>query len=304
MSDAAGYESWFDPHVHILPPRRMRGLIRWVKTFGEPFVSEDLSAEEALQGLADAGVGTFCNLVFPLWEEETADLNLWNRDFCRKVPGAIPFGSVHIETPDKAGETERCIAEYGFAGMKLHPYAQRFKVFVPEMRGLYQVLDHYGKPLLVHTGYDVFYGQEQDRTAMLETFRAYPRMPVVLVHSLFPEFEMAGRWMGEFPQLYLDMTNVFSSLRVFKQGTFSDLLVAAEEYPADLQMIEDNYAAFLQLFRDFPDRIIYGSDYPAGMGRHEQLYEDMAFFQLPAETEHRLLFTNARRLLADTGYGI
>ncbi len=291
-----------DPHVHILPPRRMRGLIRWLKKFAPSFVEEDLTAEEALQGLADADIGTFFNLVFPLWEEETAELNLWNRDFCRGVPGAIPFGSVHIETPDKAAETERCIVQYGFAGMKLHPYAQRFDAFALEMRGLYEVLDHYGKPLLVHTGYDVFYGQEQDRSAMEETFRRYPRIPVVLVHSLFPEFELASRWLQEFPQLYLDMTNVFSSLRVFKQGAYSGVLVEAEEFPADLQMIEDNYPAFLRLFEEFPNRIIYGSDYPVGMGRHEQLYEDLTFFELPPETERRLLFTNARRLLAETGY--
>ncbi len=302
MSGAAGYESWIDPHVHILPPRRMRGLIRWVRTFGEPFVSEDLSAEEALQDLADAGIDTFFNLVFPLWEEETAELNRWNHDFCARVSGAIPFGSVHIETPDKAVETERCITEYGFAGMKLHPYAQRFEVFVPEMRGIYEVLDHYGKPLLVHTGYDVFYGQEQDRSAMLDTFRRYPRMPVVLVHSLFPEFEMVGEWMAQFPLLYLDMTNVFSSLRVFREGSFSGVLVAADDYPADLQMIDDNYPAFLRLFEQYPDRIFYGSDYPAGMGPHDRLYEDLAFFRFDPELERKMLFANVLRLLEETGY--
>ncbi len=291
-----------DPHVHILPPRRMRGLIRWLKKFAPSFVEEDLTEEEALQGLAEADIGDFFNLVFPLWEEETADLNLWNRDFCGRVPGAIPFGSVHIGTPDKAAETERCISEFGFAGMKLHPYAQRFDAFASEMRGLFEVLDHYAKPLLVHTGYDVFYGQEQDRSAMEETFRKYPRMPVVLVHSLFPEFKLAGRWMAEFSQLYLDMTNVFTSLRIFKQGAYSGVPVAADEFPADLQMIEDNYPAFLRLFEDYPDRIIYGSDYPVGMGRHAQLFEDMTFFQLPVDIERRLLFTNARRLLTETGY--
>ncbi len=303
MPEETGYGSCIDPHVHILPPRRMRGLIRWLKKFAPSFVEEDLTAEEALQGLADADIGTFFNLVFPLWEEETTDLNLWNRDFCGGVPGAIPFGSVHIETPDKAAETERCVAQYGFAGMKLHPYAQRFDAFAPEMRGLFEVLDHHGKPLLVHTGYDVFYGQEQDRSAMEDAFRRYPRMRVVLVHSLFPEFGLAARWLEEFPQLYLDMTNVFSSLRVFQQGAYAGVLVDAEEFPADLQMIEDNYPAFLRLFEDYPDRMIYGSDYPVGMGRHDQLYEDMAFFELPPETERALLFTNARRLLAETGYG-
>jgi len=25
--------AWVDPHIHIMPPRRMAGLVRWVKKF-------------------------------------------------------------------------------------------------------------------------------------------------------------------------------------------------------------------------------------------------------------------------------
>ena len=42
-------------------------------------------------------------------------------------------------------------------------------------------------------------------------------MPVVLVHSLFPRFEMAYKLMCEHQQLYLDMTNVLSSIRWYRE---------------------------------------------------------------------------------------
>jgi hypothetical protein len=38
---------WIDPHVHILPPRRMAGLVRWVRKFTPGFpVSEGITPEE------------------------------------------------------------------------------------------------------------------------------------------------------------------------------------------------------------------------------------------------------------------
>ncbi|MHB8780316.1 MAG: amidohydrolase family protein [Candidatus Geothermincolia bacterium] len=291
-----------DPHVHILPPRRMAGLIRWVRKFGEPFVPEDLSVEQALAGLQEAGIERFFNLVFPLWEEETVALNRWNRDLCARVPGAIPFGSLRLETPDKAAETRRCIEDYGFAGMKLHPYAQRFEPFVPEMRGLFEVLDAERKILLVHTGFDVFYGEAQNRAAMEETFRRYPHMTVVLVHSLFPSFDVAHRWMREFGQLYLDMTNVFSSLRLLREGFHNGEPVDINSFPADLQEILRNENVFLDLFRDFPDRIIYGSDYPVGMGPHVNLADDMKSFRLGEAMERALVSDNVIGLLERGGY--
>ena len=129
---------WIDPHVHILPPRRMAGLVRWVKKFTPGFpLSEDITKEEILEELRAAGISFFFNLVFPLREEETEDLNRFNRDLCAEIPEAIPFGSVHIDTPDKEKETRRCIEEYGFVGMKLHPYAQLFPAFGPEMHPMF-----------------------------------------------------------------------------------------------------------------------------------------------------------------------
>ena len=92
---------WIDPHVHILPPGRMRGLVRWVKKVTPGFpVDEDITAGEIIAGVRESQIPLFFNLVFPLWEEETEDLNLFNRDLCAGIPADVPFGSLHIETAD------------------------------------------------------------------------------------------------------------------------------------------------------------------------------------------------------------
>jgi uncharacterized protein len=293
---------WVDPHVHILPPRRMAGLVRWVKKFTPGFpISEDISAEDILASIRDSEIPYFFNLVFPLWEEETADLNRFNRDICAGIPEAIPFGSVHIETPDKGAETRRCIEEYGFAGMKLHPFAQRFPAFGPEMRPMFEVLNEHRRPLLVHTGFDVFYGMYMDLEDMEGVIRDYPDMQLVAVHSLFPRFRLARRLLSEYENFWLDMTNSISCMRLYEdiKDNRQDLPPMATSL--ETEDVEENYDDFFLLFQDFPERIIYGTDFPVGFGYHPALLDDLRFFGFSREVEEHLLYKTVVSLLARCG---
>ena len=293
---------WIDPHVHILPPRRMRGLVRWVKSFtpGYP-VPEDITADEILAGIRAAGISLFFNLVFPLWPEETHDLNLFNRDFCAGVPEAIPFGSLHIENPDKEAETLRCLEEYGFAGMKLHPFAQRFPAFDPAMDPLFQVLDRLGRPLLVHTGFDVFYGADLHREDLLRVLEAYPGMPVVMVHSLFPDFGFARELLDRFPQVWLDMTNSVSCMRIFLEFTRAGQPLPDMASSLEVDEVERNLGDWEELFAGYSSRIIFGTDYPVGFGDYASLRSDLLYFGFPPETVRLVLHDNVLNLLASSG---
>ncbi|MBC7246401.1 MAG: amidohydrolase [Actinobacteria bacterium] len=299
-----GGAPWVDTHVHILPPRRMRGLVRWVKKFTPGFpVSEDISTEEILASLRSSGIPLFFNLVFPLWEEETEDLNRFNRDLCAGIPEAVPFGSLHIETPDKEGETRRCIEEYGFVGMKLHPYAQRFPAFGEEMRPLFRVLDEHGRPLLVHTGFDAFYGMYMDLEEMERTIRDHPRMQVVAVHALFPRFRLAHRLMEEYPNFWLDMTNTISCLRLHHHLKSQGSSLPDSASSLEVEEVEKNLPWFHRLLEDFSDRIMYGTDFPVGFGYHPALLEDLRFFGFDEGIEEDLLAGAAKNLLARCGFG-
>jgi predicted TIM-barrel fold metal-dependent hydrolase len=295
--------AWIDPHVHILPERRMRGLVRWVKKFTPGFpVSEDIEAGEILAALREAEIPCFFNLVFPLWEEETEDLNRYNRDFCAGVPEAIPFGSVHIDTPDKQKETRRCIEEYGFLGMKLHPYAQRFPAFGPEMRPMFEVLNEHRKPLLVHTGFDVFYGMDMDFGDMEAVIRDYPDMQLVAVHSLFPRFALAYRLLREYPNFWLDMTNTISCMRIYEdiEQNKSDTPDIASSLEAE--DVRENHEYFYSLFSDFPERIMYGTDFPVGFGYHPALLDDLLSFGFEDQVEEYALNGAVRGLMRRCGW--
>jgi predicted TIM-barrel fold metal-dependent hydrolase len=297
-----GDSPWVDTHVHIMPPRRMAGLVRWVRKFTPGFpISEDISSDEIVASIRDSGIPFFFNLVFPLWEEETEDLNRFNRDICAGIPEAIPFGSVHIETPDKGAETRRCIEEYGFMGMKLHPFAQRFPAFGPEMRPMFEVLNEHKRPFLVHTGFDVFYGMYMDLDEMEKVIRDYPGMQVVAVHALFPRFRLAHRLLSEYPNFWLDMTNTISCMRLY-----DDVKEKKEGLPPIAESLEiddvrDNYEYFLRLCEDFPGRVMYGTDFPVGFGCHPALLDDLRHFALAGDIERQVLSGTARNLLSVCG---
>ncbi len=293
---------WIDPHVHVLPPRRLRGLIRWVKSFNPAFpVPETITAEDIVSELREAGIGHFFNLVFPLWPEETEGLNLFNRDFCAGVPEAIGFGSLHIENGDKAGITLRCLKEYGFAGMKLHPFAQRFPAFDPAMDPLFRVLDGEGRPLLVHTGFDRFYGTSAEDEGLLRVLREFPGMPVLLVHSLFPRFGFARRLLGLFPQVWLDLTNSVSCMRIYLEWKEKGEPLPPMASSLEEDEVERNLEDWWALFEEHPHRLLYGTDYPAGFGDHPALMDDLIRLGLPSKTMEAVLYDNALSFLETAG---
>lgn len=264
-------------------------------------MSEDITAEDILTSIRESEIPYFFNLVFPLWEEETEDLNRFNRDICADIPEAIPFGSVHIETPDKGEETRRCIEDYGFMGMKLHPFAQRFPAFGPEMRPMFEVLDEHQRIFLVHTGFDAWYGMYMDMEEMESVIRDYPAMQMVAVHSIFPRFQLAHRLLSEYPNFWLDMTNTISCMRLFEdiKDNKDDLPPMATSLEID--EVRDNYDYFFRLFEDYPGRIMYGSDFPVGFGYHPALLADLQFFSFGREVEEKLLCGTVHSLLSRCG---
>lgn len=289
--------SRWDAHLHIMPPERIAGLVRWIqKAFPGHPARQDITPDEMLDDLRSVGVTNAFNFVFPLREEETEPLNLFNRDIGRRYPQLVAFGSLHVETPCKDEVAERCILEYGLAGIKLHPYAQRFEVFCPEFEPLYRKLDELGKPLFVHTGFDEFYGRTQDLDCLRGILERYPGMQVVLVHSLFPRLRLARELVSDYDQVWLDMTNSLSMVRWSRTAPSAMWVDHFGEEP------EAEMDCFESLVEEFSRRILFGTDHPVGMGTVEQIYADLDSFGFDDEVKADLTGRSALALLEKTGW--
>jgi predicted TIM-barrel fold metal-dependent hydrolase len=290
----ASFDTIIDSHIHILPTRRSASLVRWIKRAfpGHPS-SEEVTPDDIIADITACGASRAFNFVFPLKEEETEGLNSFSRDIAGTYPMLVPFGSVHVETTRKDEVVERCLGEYGLAGIKLHPYAQRFEAFSPEFEPVFRVLEEHRRPFVVHTGFDVFYGRAQDLDYMQRILEEHPGMPVVLVHALFPRFKLAYALMETHPLLYLDMTNVPGTLRLYMDAP-SEM---AKQAGADEVTREIDH--FEALLADFSERIMFGTDHPVGMGSVAEIYAGLDSFGLDEAVRCELVGLTAERFLRE-----
>ena len=269
-----------DTHMHIMPEYRLRGLAKWMKrAFPGHGVSEKSKPEDLVQDLYDGGITHFFNLIYPIRADETEGLNQFNAEFCRKTPGAIPFASIHQDSPDKAKLAEKILTQDDFAGFKLHPFVQKFNPWDKRMDPFYEFLQDAQKPVLFHTGFEDFYQKEMPIQKLRGLLEKYPKLPVVFVHMAFPYLEEVFSLMEEFPELYLDATGVIVFLRHGFQpyvptelgnGRLSMILQAG---------VEKNKG-----------RVMFGSDHPVGWGDIGKIFKDLSFLSVSEEAAASLKY--------------
>ena len=114
---------------------------------------------------------------------------------------------------------------------------------------------------------------------------------LVLVHSLFPRFELAYELMGEHPQLFIDMTNAVSAVRWYKESPENWVDITEGEH------IAGNLEHFEPLIERYSSRIMFGTDHPVGMGSPKQIYADLDWFGFSPEVRADLLGRTARSFL-------
>ncbi len=265
-----------DSHVHVMPRYRLGGLARWIlKAYPDHPVTEDVTKKEIVSDLSKAGVTHFFNFIYPIKKEETDKLNQFNWDFCQETPGAIPFASMHQDTPDKAKTAEKLLKTCGFAGFKFHPFVQRFDPWDQRMEPLYEFLQEVGKPAFFHTGFEDFYNMKMPVKELEKMVKKFPKLTIVFVHMAFPELSTVFRMLDDYPELYLDATNVLSVLR-------PEYKAMIDGYPNGQKILD----SLVEGMEKYSTRIMYGSDHPVGMGGLEPIYQDLE--ALPISDEARL----------------
>jgi hypothetical protein len=249
--------------------------MRWIRSLvpAHP-VPASITAQTILHELRQEGVTHFFNLVYPLKEEETVVLNDFNGRFCSTTPGAIPFASMHQDTADKAKVAEDAIARYPFVGFKFHPFVQGFDPWDKRMDPLYAFLQEAERPVILHTGFEDYYGRAMPVEDLEGLLRRYPRLPMVFAHMAFPNLEAVFSLLEDYPDLYLDATLVLPHLRPECEPYVASL-------PGGLSIID----VALEGLEKHAGRVLYGSDHPAGMGGLPEIYQDLR--NLPVSEEAR-----------------
>jgi uncharacterized protein len=231
----------------------MGSLMRWIHRAVLDFkVPVDITAEQAVADLRRAGAIRWANLLFPLSPGEARNLHSWGQALARRVPEITPFGGVHVDDRDPLGVVQEAVERYEMAGLKFHPMVQSFYPWAPRLAGVLSYLNDRELPIHVHAGYDEWYGEDFDRAGLEAMLAEYPKLPVVLAHVGFPDLDWGFSLADRFPQVWLDLTNIPGSL-------------------ASMQSDPELTAPLAESLDKHRDRLLMGTDYPAGMGNLDEI---------------------------------
>lgn len=267
----------WDSHVHIFPERLFDAIWNWFQNAGWKIAYAQMGYPQIIEFLKEMGVERAFLLTYAHKPNMSLSLNLWVKEFCAVNPMFIPFGCLH---PDDANLPElltTVLDEWEFAGIKLQLAVQGFPADDDRLNPVYEALDRRGKVLIVHTGTAPyakadypFLGVARLKSAL----RRFPQMKTVIPHLGLFELDTTLELLAEFPNLYLDTA----------------WAVANPATP----LTPDRLA---QVIADFPDRILYGSDFPILEYPPQKCVHALENLSLPEEVLEGVLRRNAMRLV-------
>lgn len=173
---------------------------------------------------------------------------------------------------------EKGITEYGFCGLKLYPpcgFEQDDKLLYP----FYELCDHYGLPVLSHTGSSLpsMKTDFQYPQSVLQASRDFPHIPFILGHAALVHYE-------ESVKLPLMRDNIY-----LETSGFQSMLSEQEELL--LERVKG-------LFKTCEDRVLFGTDWPLFSGMKQAVDYFRNLDCLTDQQKDKLFYQNAEAVFA------
>lgn len=114
----------------------------------------------------------------------------------------IPYCAVNAWVPGAADEVRRCVRDWGFKGLKLHPTLNGYHLSDPGLvNPLFEEADSLGIPIIVHGASDLYNSPPE----FAEMARRFPRVKLLMAHmGYFWSVDQAIQYAKELPNLYLE----------------------------------------------------------------------------------------------------
>ena len=222
-----------DIHTHIYPAEVAQKATDSIRDFYEIHEgSMDGTAQMLLEKNKQAGITHSVILPVAITANRVQKINDFIHRQAIENPSFIPFGTVHADMEDIAGETQR-ILDMGMQGIKLHPDCSRFAIDDPRLLPMYETIQ--GKiPILLHMG-DKRYGYSHPEK-LRHILQEFPNLTAIAAHfGGYSMYETACEILKD-THCFMDVS---SSLMFMDEGV-------AEHYI-------NLYGA---------ERLAYGTDYP------------------------------------------
>ncbi len=255
----------------------LRAIYAWFDDVGWR-IPKPPDAAAILDAVAASGAERVFLLIYSHKAGIARPLNRWLYDLAQRDPRVIPIGCVHPADPDLAEIVVEALDDFGFAGIKLHCNVGRFLADDPRFDPLYGALQERGRLAVVHAGTAPLLDEWVGLDGVKDVLERFPGLRIQLPHLGMSEWDLALD-LVERHQVWLDTANVIDSPHVLHEegAAFLAKLAAAATR--------------------FPDRILYGSDYPILEPPLGLAIERLHELRLGEELLARLLGANAAALV-------
>ncbi len=262
-----------DGHVHFFPEKLYYAVHDWFFSVGWK-IPYRWPPEKKKQFLKETAVSKAFLLVYAHKPDMSMKINRWVRDFAAVDDFFFPFGCVHPRDSDLKKVLRTALDDYGFHGFKLQLLVTGFRADDERLFPVYEAVLERQKAVVVHA---TSFPMPQDNLNVRYVERLlhrYPEMKMVIPHMGLYETHVYADLLKEYPGLYLDTAFLF--------GT--------QKFPVPMDTVEE-------VIHRFPDRIIYGSDFPLLENSPAESVREFHSLNLGNEIERKILWENAHAFL-------
>jgi predicted TIM-barrel fold metal-dependent hydrolase len=266
-----------DMHVHYFPPRVFEAIWAYFERHGLWPIHYKLHGREHVATLRAHGVERFTTLVYAHKAGMADFLNEFVREAWAEEPAMIPFGTIFAGDGEIERRALRIFDEYGFRGVKLHPFVSGDAIDDPRMFALYEVMEARDRILLCHPGSGPVYAETDGAERLRKVLTAFPRLKVIVAHCGAFEYGDYHALADAFPTVHFDTAMNCVHTHVF-----------------------DRNCPGRAFFERFADRIVFGSDFPNIPYAYSEQIDAIKGLRLGEEAERAVFRGNALRLLGQS----
>lgn len=210
---------------------------------GRDMDGQALSSPELLRHMKANGIEKA--IIFPFNDREAGKdysspnekiLNVYKKNPDKYVPffRLDPNKSWQKEFDKRAGQ--------GFAGLKLHPRSQKFKMSSDSVMKICEKVEKAGLILLMHAGFGLDYvADDLNRIA-----RTFPTLKFLIGHGGFPELERVMRMLKDRANVMFDVSTmrIFDLVELLKNVSYRKIVFGSDiplyDQTLALQMLVDS----------------------------------------------------------------
>lgn len=265
-----------DSHVHIFPEKMMKAVFAFFENQYGWKLPFSTNPDQLLYLMKEHNIEKAFTLSYTHKPGLSVSLNRWLAEYCAKNPLLIPFGAVHPLDPDLEEVVTECLDHFNFPGMKLHCLVQQCRPDDEILFPLYEIVIQRSKGMIIHAG---SFPQPVEKHLgiryVANLLKRYPDLNLIIPHLGLNDLPAYGELLDTYEGLFLDTAFVFQN-----------------------QIITTPLDDIFRIIFDYPDRILYGSDYPFILEPPQNGIRRILELELPPEIYEKLFYGNATRFLA------